>query len=314
METNLASREIRSIRRRQVQNAAVVAALIATVPYVVLKVMWLCGSTVGIADGGHLEQMQSTRFQVGNSVTVALMLVGAGLVVALTRSWAERVPAKVVLVLGAGATGLLAPIVLGLPLGLVAQWLAEGEVTPAEGEGLEPWVFGVVYSGFGLLAVVMGALLLEHVARRWGHLIRKPPERTSWPATLAGAFGLLPFAVAMVSWGSFGPQGSGPQGMDQPAQRTVLVVTGILSGAGFVLPYASRWACRWPRATWLTAWTGCCIAALQGPAQLLLAQGGKAEPAVTAIALLSTPGACVYGGNLLRRRLVRTDSPADHRP
>jgi hypothetical protein len=290
---------------RPLQNAALAAALVATVPYLVLKLMWLSGSTVGMSGGMHIDEMNSTRFQVGNTVTVVLMLVAAGLVVVLTRSWAERVPARLVFVLGAGATGLLAPILLGLPLGLVAQVLAKGDVRPAEDAGLEPWVFGVVYSGFALLASAMGVLLLGYVARRWGRLIADPPERPSWPATLAGALGLLPFSVAMIFWGSLGPGGSGPQGMDQPAQRTVLLVTGLLSGAAFVLPYSSRSACRWPRVTWLTAWTGCCVAALQGPAQLLLAQGGKAEPAVAAIALLSTPGACLYGMALLRRQIMR---------
>jgi hypothetical protein len=295
--------------RRPLQNAALAAALVATVPYLVLKLLWLSGSTVGMTERGHTE-MSSTRYQVGNSVTVVLMLVAAGLVVALTRSWAERVPARLVLVLGAGATGLLAPILLGLPLGLGVQALAGGAAKPAEDAVLEPWVFGVVYSGFGLLAVALGMLLLGHVARRWGHLVAEPPDRPAWPAALAGALGTLPFAVAMVSWGAFGPGGTGPQGMDQPAQRTVLVVTGILSGAAFVVPFSSRSARRWPRATWLTVWTGCCVAALQEPAQLLLAQGGKAEPVVAAIALLSTPGACVYGLHLLRRQVARASADA----
>ena len=291
--------------RRPVQNAALGAALLATVPYLILKLMWLGGSTVGMTDGRHIDEMHSTRFDVGNTVTVVLMLVAAGLVVALTRSWADRVPARLVFVLGAGATGLLAPILLGLPLGLVAQALAQGDVRPAGDAGLEPWVFGVVYTGFGMLALAMGVLLLGHVARRWGHLVAEPPERPSRRATLVGVLGLLPFAVAMIYWGLFGPGGTGPRGMDLPAQRTVLVVTGILSGAAFFLPLSSRSAHRWPRVTWLAAWTGCCVAAFQGPAQLLLAQGGKVEPVVAAIALLSTLGASAYGMNLLRRQLAR---------
>ncbi len=285
--------------RHPLQNAALGAALISTVPYLVLKLMWLAGSTVGMTGGRHIDEMHSTRFQVGNTVTVVLMLMAAGLAVALTRSWAERIPARLVFVLAAGATGLLAPILLGLPLGLVAQSLTNGDVKPTGDEGLEPWVFGVVYSGFGLLALAIGVLLLAHVARRWGHLIVHAPERPSWPATLAGALGLLPFSVAMIYWGSFGPGGTGPQGMELPAQRTVLVVTGILSGAAFVLPLSSRSPRRWPRVTWMAAWTGCCVTALQGPAQLLLAQAGKVEPVVAGLTVLSTLGASVFGMSLL---------------
>jgi hypothetical protein len=292
-------------QRRRLEYAAVSAAFVATVPYLVLKLMWLGGSTVGMTNGEHAVEMNSTRFMVGNTVTVVLMLVAAGLVVALTRSWAHRVPARLMFVLGAGATGLLAPILLGLPLGLGIQAVTTGDVKPVDDTGLEPWVFGVVYSGFTVLAVAMGVLLLAHVARRWGHLVAQPPERPSWPATLAGALGLVPFAVAMAYWGSFGPGSTGPQGMDLPAQRTVLVVTAILSGAAFIVPFSSRSARRWPRVAWLTAWTGCCVAALQGPAQLLLAQGGKFEPVVAAIALLSTLGASTFGLHLLRRQIAQ---------
>jgi hypothetical protein len=280
-------------------------ALVATVPYLVLKVMWLAGSDVGVSGGSTVDEMDSTRFEVGNTVTVVLMLVAAGFVVALTRPSAEKVPATLVLVLGAGATGLLAPIVLGLPVGMVVQSVAEGNPGPSEDAGLQPWVFGVVYSSFGLLALAMGVLLLSHAARRWASLIADPPEPPGGLATLVGAIGLLPFAVAMIAWGSVGPGASGPQGMDQPAPRTVLVVTGLLSGAAFVLPYASRFARRWPGFTWLAVWTGCCVAALQGLAHLLLAQGGRAEPVVAAVALLSTPGAGVYGICLLRGALAR---------
>lgn len=301
VEPNVAGLQVSSTSpRRSLQRVALVATLLATVPYLVLKLLWLSGSNIGLTGDGNAE-MHSTRFQVGNIITVGLMLVAAGLVVALTRPWAERVPARLVFALGAGATGLLAPILVGLPLGLVAQTLAEGEVEPAADTGLEPWVFGVVYSGFGLLALALGWLLLSHAARRWGHLIGEPPERPAWPTALAGAFGLLPFAVAMVLWGMLGPRGWGPEGMDQLAQRTVLVVTGILSGAAFVFTWSSRLPRRWPRVAWMSAWTGCCVAALQGPAQLLLAQGGRPEPAVAVIALLSTPGACLYGMALLNR-------------
>lgn len=288
---------------RRLHGAALAGALLATVPYLVLKLMWLGGSTVGMTDRGEAVEMHSTRFVVGNSITVVLMLVAAGLVVALTRPWAERVPARLLFVLAAGATGLLAPVLLGLPLGLAIQAMTTSDVQPADDTGLEAWVFGVVYSGFALLAIAMATLLLAHVARRWGHLVARAPHRPSWPALLAGALGLLPFAAAMASWGSFGPGSTGPRGMDLPAQRTVLVVTAVLSGAAFVVPFSRRSA-RVPRLAWLTAWTGCCVAALQGPAQLLLAEGGKLEPVVAVVALVSTPGASLFGMHLIRRQIV----------
>ena len=291
----------------RLRRATLVVAVVATVPYLVLKLLWLSGSTVGMTDRG-LDEMSGTRFVAGNAITVLLMVVAAALAFALTRPWADRVPAPWVFVLGAGATGLLAPILVGLPIGVAGQAVASGRLGPADDTGLAPWVFGIVYTGFGLLGLALAALMIQHVLHRWGGLVAEPPHRPRWPTTLAGAVGLLPFGAAMTWWGLSGPGASGPQGMDQPAQRTVLVVTGLLSLAGFVAPVVAGRPSRRPRLAWLTTWTGCCVTALQGPTHGLLAQGGRIEPAVAVIALLSTPGACIYGVSLLRQRLREVEA------
>jgi hypothetical protein len=295
-------------KRSQVRSAALVAAIAATVPYLVLKLMWLSGSTVGMTDHHGSDEMSSTRFVAGNSITVTLMVVAAAFAVALTRSWSNRVPARLVFVLAAGASGLLAPILVGMPAGMVVQAVARGEVGPAGDSGLAPWVFGIVYLGFAVLGLALAILVILHVIDRWGSLIAQPPRRPSWTATVVGAVGLLPFGGAMTFWGVRGPGSSGPQGMDLPAQRTVLVVTGLLSVAAFVVPTLWHSTRDWPRLAWLTTWTGCCVAALQGPTQILLAQGGKVEPSVAVIAVLATPGACIYGLSILRDRLSRRPS------
>ncbi len=289
-------------KRLLLQRAALVTAVVATVPYLCLKLVWLNGSRVGMTDPHGSDEMSSTRFVAGNTITILLVVVAAVFVVALTRSWADRVPARVVFVLAAGATGLLAPILVGLPIGTVVQLLAEGDVGPAEDSGLAPWVFGIVYSGFGLLGLAMSVLVIVHVLDRWDSLISQPPRRPSAPPTVAGALGLLPFGAAMTYWGLVGPGGSGPQGMDMPAQRTVLLVTGMMSLAAFVIPNLTEWPRQWPRLAWLSTWSGCCVAALQGPTEVLLAHGGRIEPAVAVIAVLSTPGACIYGLSILRQR------------
>jgi len=288
---------------RPLQRAALFVALVATVPYLLLKLLWLTGSTVGMTAPDGSEEMGSARFVAGNSITVLLMVVAAVFVVALTRSWADRVPARLVFVLGAGATGLLAPILVGMPVGIAVQAVVRGDVGPAGETGMAPWVFGVVYTGFGLLGLAMAVLMAGHVLDRWGALISRPPRRPSWAATSVGALGLVPFGVAMTTWGLWGPGDNGPQGMDLPAQRTVLVVTGVLSLAAFVLPWLSDTTRRRPRLAWLVTWTGCCVAALEGPTHILLAQRGRVELAVALIAVFSTPGACVYGLSILRQRV-----------
>ena len=295
------------------RRAALSLAVAAIVPYVALKLMWLSGSTVGLTEAASAEEMDDARFVAGNLITIGLMLVAIAFLVALTRPSARRVPAWLVLLLGAGATGLLAPILLGLPVGVGVQLAADGHVEQADDGGMAGWVFAVVYSGFGLLAVAMAVLVAAYAVDRWGHLMVAPPPPPSPLVALAGALGLLPFGAAMLWWGVVGPGDAGPQGMDLPAQRTVLVVTGILCVAAFVVPFLSARARRWPRTAWLVLWTGCCVSALQGPAEVLLAHGADVRPTVALIAILAVPGSCAYGVLTLRQHLspgASTRSPA----
>ncbi|NIK58525.1 hypothetical protein [Kribbella shirazensis] len=285
--------------RLRLQRAALVVACLAPVPYLVLKVLWLSGSTIGTTTAAGASEMHETRFVVGNLITVFLMVVAVAFAIALTRPAAHRVPAWLVFVLGAGATGLLAPILLGLPLGLVLQLIADGAVKTATDEGLAPWVFGAVYSGFALLGIALAVLLAQYVVARWGDLIAVAPQPPSTVATVAGALGMVPFGLANLYWGIFGPGSTGPQAMDLVAQRTVLVVTGLLSLAAFALPLVSQRAVG-PRMAWLITWTGCCVVAFQGPTQILLANGGDVQPMIAFIALLSTPGSSLYGLGVLR--------------
>ena len=288
--------------RQFLRQAAVSVAALATAPYVTLKLMWLSGSTIGMPAGADHAEMSSTRFVVGNVITVLMVIVAVAFLATLARPSARRVPASLVLVLGAGATGLLAPILLGLPAGVLIQLTLEGSVGPADDTGLAPWVFAVVYSGFGVLAAAIAVLVASYVLERWGHLVTKPPKRPSPVAAAAGALGLLPFGAAMIWWGVQGPGATGPQGMDQPAQRTLLIVTGLLSLAAYVVPLLSERAQRWPRTAWLVTWTGACTSALQAPTQILLAHGGDVRPSLALLALVTVPGSCIYGLTLLRNR------------
>jgi hypothetical protein len=303
-----------STMRMRLGQAAVSVAIVATVPYLVLKSMWLSGSTIGMTSGAGAAEMSGTRFVVGNVITVLLVLAAVMFVIAVTRPWARHVPAWLVFVLSAGATGLLAPIVLGLPLGSGIQLAVEGHVESADDTGLDTWVYGVVYGGFGLLAVAMAVVVAAYVHDRWGDLLERPPRRPSTPASLAGGLALLPFGTAMIWWGMVGPGTTGPQGMDSSAQRTVLIVTGALSIGAFAVPFVAEHARAWPRSAWLVTWTGSCICAVQAPAQILLAQDADVRPGVALIALWATPGSCIYGLATLRQHLslVRSAGAARH--
>lgn len=294
------------------QRAAIITAIVAVLPYLAFKVLWLSGSSVGSTTSAGGEGMLAPRFLIGNTITLAMMVVGVAFVVALTRPWARRIPAPVVFVLGAGAAGLLGPILLGLPPGILIQALIEGEVRLAE-QRMHPWVFGLVYAGFCALGVAMAIVVGAYVIRRWGDLLNTPPPAPSPTMIVCGALGILPFSCAMAFWAIAGPGSTGPQGMEQPAQRMVLAVTALLGFLCLLCPMFSRYLGRWPRAAWLVTWTGCCVVALQGPTQILLAQGGEIAPVVVGIAALATPGASLFGLAVLRthlRRLGRTHVPS----
>ncbi|NEE28586.1 hypothetical protein G3M53_24405, partial [Streptomyces sp. SID7982] len=80
----------------------------------------------------------------------------------LTRPWGLRVPAWLLVLPMWVASGLLLPIMTAFPVQLVVRLLGGGGGRPV-GEGssepfLDPWVFGVVYGGFIVQGVALGAL------------------------------------------------------------------------------------------------------------------------------------------------------------
>jgi hypothetical protein len=98
----------------RIQPVALGLVVAAVVPYIGLKVSWLTGADIGVRDDTVLAELHSTRMIVGNDLTILLELMAVALALALSSDWGRRVPAWTMLGVGAGATGLLAPILLGL--------------------------------------------------------------------------------------------------------------------------------------------------------------------------------------------------------
>lgn len=78
------------------------------------------------------------------------------------------------------ATGLLAPIVLGLPAGLLVQSLSGGSPIP-QGQELSWWVFALVYGGFALLGASLAALFVRYARERWPDALATAPAAPPWP-------------------------------------------------------------------------------------------------------------------------------------
>jgi hypothetical protein len=208
----------------------------AMLPYLSIKTAWLLGSDVGVVQPGL---MRTTPFVVGNLITAAMEVVGAVLAVALVHQWGRRLPAWVVLFPLWVAGGLLAPVTLAAPVGFLA-----GNSSAADNpiDGLEGWVYGVVYTGFSLQAAGLAVAFVLHVRARWGHVFRARLDAAQAPSTLqvrliAALGGLVvPVAAARLFWAVGGPTGlaseAGPG--RSTAQRALDFSTASLALAGLL--------------------------------------------------------------------------------
>jgi hypothetical protein len=151
-----------------------VLAFTACVPYLALKIAWVSGSRVGIPDGSMLLE-HHTAMIVGNSASALIDSMVVVLALLLTQPWGRRAPVWLLILPAWAATGLLSPIMVGYPLQLGARLLG-GTAAPSGGPAARPfldeWVFTVVYTGFIVQALALGALFVLYARARWGHLWR----------------------------------------------------------------------------------------------------------------------------------------------
>ncbi|MGC4109890.1 MAG: hypothetical protein QM747_05600 [Nocardioides sp.] len=182
-------------------------AIAACAPYLGLKIAWAAGSHLGIPPGSTLLEHRSGMV-VGSIDSAVLDSIVVVLALLLTRPWGRRIPTWLLVLPVWTATGLLCPIVVGYPLQLAARLLG-GNTKPAGGSADRPflhqWVFAVVYSGFIVQALALGALFVLYAGRRWGHLwqgrISAPAQRGPVRRTQRGAV-LMASALVLVPTGT----------------------------------------------------------------------------------------------------------------
>ncbi|MFI7615834.1 hypothetical protein ACIBP6_31885 [Nonomuraea terrae] len=269
-------------------------------PYLIFKVAWLSGSTIGITSAEGAATMNDPRHLVGNYLTVAMDLLAIGLAVVLPRPISHRLPAWLVLVPAWGATGLLAPIVLGLPVGLLVQLVTGTDVPVGSGDGLAGWVFVIIYGGFGVLGCCLAVLVLLHAMDRWGHIFTSGPRPPRPAVSAICAVPLLGYGLALLIWAIAGPEAGGPAGFESPAQRTVLAVTGLLVAIGYATPLARGFVARHPRWAVGATWAGCSVATLSGPTFVALSHDGVVRIPLLIAAVVSAVAGLLYSIALLR--------------
>ncbi|MCX5180034.1 hypothetical protein [Streptomyces virginiae] len=293
-------------------------ALAATVPYLGLKTLWLCGSHLGIPEGSVLRE-PGPFFMAANSVTLAMDACVILLVLVLTRPWGIRVSGPLLTVPVFVATGLLTPILLGFPGQLLVRALGFG--TEPMGQAarepfLDPWVFHVVYTGFSIQGLALAALFVPYARERWGRAWRgvtgeRLPSSTGVVAAAAAAVGL---AVAGVSlyWAFGGAAGLGAEGAAAYSADTAVVsavhaVCAVAAGAGaLLLARGGTLRARWPLGlTWVGAaatlsWGAWMTLAALGP-QL---DGGEGPPVATVLIYAGQMTTGLLAGTVLIRFLA----------
>ena len=172
------------------------AGVAAAIPYIVLKIIWLSGGTIGLIDPQYFRDQ---GFLLGNAVSLAMDVLAIFLFLALTHRWGEKIPAKLLLFPIWAASGLLLPIIFIM----ILSPFVSGEIAASENH-LESWVFTLVYGGFALQGIFLLAAFTLYARRRWAAEIKSFGQvNESWKANFAlkrntAALGLLLVALIFV--------------------------------------------------------------------------------------------------------------------
>jgi len=221
-------------RLRQIVCYATVAAC---VPYLFLKIVWIAGGDLGVKG---TTDMHSGSVVAANIITLGMDAVAVVIALAFAHPWGMRVPAWLMLVPIWVGTGLLAPFVLGLPLGLAVQAVVGGSPAPDDhGNGLHAWVFVVVYGGFILQGIALLAGFVLHARVRWADLFAMRTRELKQGSTRAlqvlvvngAAVVAAVFGVVHLVW-AFGGKAAGGAGAETATQRTFVGVIGPLAFLG----------------------------------------------------------------------------------
>ncbi|MCF2532291.1 hypothetical protein [Yinghuangia soli] len=172
-----------TVRRRDLLRRRLAwCAVVACAPYLGLKLLWIAGLDAGVVDPGRIDR---AAWIAANALTFVMDGVAAFIAYTLTRPATRRGRAWLILPPLWVASGLLAVIMLAVPLGIGGA-LVGGGPNPFGGDDfLRGWVYGVVYGGFIVEgAVLLGAFVL-YAGERWGALLNA--RRRDLRPALAGS-------------------------------------------------------------------------------------------------------------------------------
>lgn len=170
-------------------------AVACALPYLALKIVWLSGGTLGVADAA---MMRETSMVALNAVTAGMDLVAIAIAMAFTHRWGLRLPAWLVLPPMWVATGLLARFALAVPVLTAIELLTTGSPPRATGGPVQPWVYALVYTGFVGMGIGLMLAFVLYARARWAFAFEST-TRDSVPGATHGVQLPLAHAAALLA-------------------------------------------------------------------------------------------------------------------
>ncbi|MFJ5230980.1 hypothetical protein ACIQBJ_13925 [Kitasatospora sp. NPDC088391] len=252
-------------RRERLRRRLGLAAVIACLPYLGLKLLWVCGVDVGVVDRSRLGV---GAWAVANLLTFLMDATAALIARQLARPGGPRMRGPFLALPMWVASGLLAPIMIAVPLQTLAG-LFRGQGLLGKPDGfLEPWVFGLVYGGFLVEGVALLGAFALYAHDRLGPVLDAPVRAFARRVpggvrtAVAVAAGLLAVTAAVrIAWASgaeFGLSAVQVAGANRSSLRLVEAVQGVLAlaAAGGLAVLARGRAGTRVRVPLVAAWVG----------------------------------------------------------
>lgn len=258
-------------RGDRIGRAAGYAAAAALVPYLVIKVSWVVGSSLGLLPVGR-------GFSLGgwlalNTVTIGMAAAGITLGLALVRPWGTRIPGRLVGFIGWVGSGFLVSI---LPFVVISSLVnsdahtgSSGGSASSGGDGAMPgWEAMLLQCSFVGTGIALAIALPAYLRRRWPHALRRPERPPTspgplWPAVTGAVTGLV-----WLYWAAGGPLHIAHRD-ERPADWHVLVgvsacwalaasaaVPALVRRRPARLPYPLLLALAWLGSGSMFAWSG----------------------------------------------------------
>ena len=144
-----------------------------------LKVLWLGGSHIGVADPAVIDDSSMVALNV---VTAVMDLVAIAIALAFTHAWGQRIPSWLVLTPTWVALGLLTRFVIAVPVTTIAR-LQEARTLPQSAGPVQPWVYSLVYTEFVGMGIGLTVAFVLYARVRWDSVFNSTTGGISRGAT-----------------------------------------------------------------------------------------------------------------------------------